>query len=229
MDLKLTPIKTVDRSKRDKQIFSTSNPFIGTFDLETYLDDDGISKVYALGFYTKQHGPNSFYIDENTLNSEELILKCLENLISAKYDKYTFYVHNLGRYDIYFLLNILVKSDRYEVKILAKDDLILSITINSNYTKTKSVKDGKPKKGQIQKYKDVEVNIKYQIKLVDSYNILSHSLDTLAKTYSTDVTKGIFPYSFMSKNTLFYKGIKPGLEHYNKDIDLNLYHSQPSD
>lgn len=152
-----------------------------------------------------------FYIDENSLNSEELILKCLESMISAKYDKYTFYVHNLGRYDIYFLLNILVKSDKYKISILARDDLILSISIHSNYTKTKTVKDGRPERGEIQKYKDVEVNIKYQIKLVDSYNILSHSLDSLAKTYSTDVTKDIFPYNFMNKNTLFYIGVKPSL------------------
>lgn len=114
VNLKLLPIKPTDTYKRGRQILSTYNPFIGSFDLETYLDE-GIYKVYALGFYTKQHGPKTFYIDENSLNSEELILKCLESMISAKYDKYTFYVHNLGRYDIYFLLNILVKSDKYKI------------------------------------------------------------------------------------------------------------------
>nr|YP_010584220.1 hypothetical protein PEX43_mgp07 [Spathularia flavida]UZT67626.1 hypothetical protein [Spathularia flavida] len=181
VNLNLNSIKLKENNYNFKLQLNTANPFIGSFDIETYLDE-GISKVYALGFYTKQHGTKTFYIDENSLNSEELILKCLESMISSQNDKYTFYVHNLGRYDIYFLLNILVKSDKYSVNILARDDLILSVSINSNYTKTKSVKDGKPKKGEIQKYKDVDVNIKYQIKLVDSYNILSHSLDTLAKT-----------------------------------------------
>lgn len=59
VNLKLLPIKPTDTYKRGRQILSTSNPFIGSFDLETYLYE-GISKVYALGFYTKQHGPKTF-------------------------------------------------------------------------------------------------------------------------------------------------------------------------
>jgi hypothetical protein len=114
VNLNINSIKLKANNFKSKLQLNTANPFIGSFDLETYLDE-GISKVYALGFYTKQHGPKTFYIDENSLNSEELILKCLESMISAKYDKYTFYVHNLGRYDIYFLLNILVKSDKYKI------------------------------------------------------------------------------------------------------------------
>jgi hypothetical protein len=33
----------------------------------------------------------------------------------------------------------------------------------------------------------------------------------------------------MNKNTLFYIGLKPSLEYYNKDVDLELYNYQPSE
>ena len=71
-------------------------------------------------------------------------------MVSHKYNGYTFYVHNLGNYDIYFILKIVANSDRFTIKILAREDLILSITIKS-----------------------VHIKNVYSIKLVDSYNILS--------------------------------------------------------
>ena len=43
----------------------------------------------------------------------------------------------------------------------------------------------------------------YTIKIVDSYNILPHSLKKLCETYNTEVIKDIFPYDFININTLF--------------------------
>lgn len=64
--------------------------------------DNGISKVYALGFYTK-HGAKTFYIYQK-FDSYELLLRCLDSMLIAQYSGLTFYVHNLGRFDLVFLL-----------------------------------------------------------------------------------------------------------------------------
>jgi hypothetical protein len=56
--------------------------------------------------------------------------------------------------------------------------------------------------------------INISIKLVDSYNILSHSLNKLCKTFDTYVKKGVFPYSFVTQNTLISKGEIPLYEYY---------------
>lgn len=215
INMNLSPIK-INKKEVNENRFTIADPFVGTFDLETY-NDGGISKVYALGFYTKQYGINTFYIDE-TFNSEDLILRCLEALISNKYDGFTFYVHNLGRFDIYFILKILVNSEKYKVNILSRGDLILSVTIKSDYTVMKKVYNKKTKT-----YNEVENKIDYSIKLVDSYNLLTHSLDTLCKTFDTEVVKSIFPYEFMSRNTLFYKGDKPDKKYYDKKLTNKLY------
>lgn len=53
-----------------------------------------MSKVYALGFYTKQHKLNTFYINSKTLDSNELILNCIDSMVISKYSGYTFNVHN---------------------------------------------------------------------------------------------------------------------------------------
>jgi hypothetical protein len=41
-----------------------SSPYIGTIDLETYKDPNGIDKVYACGYYTHVGGIVTYYIDE---------------------------------------------------------------------------------------------------------------------------------------------------------------------
>nr|YP_008965389.1 hypothetical protein [Rhynchobrunnera orthospora]AHC02392.1 hypothetical protein [Rhynchobrunnera orthospora] len=67
IDVKLSHIRA---TKASSKRYDTADPFIGTLDLETY-NDEGISKVYAIGFYTKNN-PNCFYIDKNSLDSDEL-------------------------------------------------------------------------------------------------------------------------------------------------------------
>jgi hypothetical protein len=202
--VKLTHIKSKE-IKDDK--YDTANPFIGSLDLETY-DSDGISKVYAVGFYTKKGGTKCYYIDSNTLDSDELIFRCLKDLVSSKYNGYTFYVHNLGGFDVYFLLGLLIKSDKYDVKLSCHGTNILSVTITGLGTKN--------------------LKVKYSIKLVDSYNILKASLDNLCDTYETKTVKGIYPYTFMNKNTLFYVGPKPAITFYNRNVNKVLYANEPS-
>lgn len=142
-------------------------------------------------------------------------------MVSHKYNGYTFYVHNLGNYDIYFILKIVANSDRFTIKILAREDLILSCCAKHART-----------------IKSVHTKNVYSIKLVDSYNILSHKLDDLGETFSTEVKKGIFPYKFMNKEHLFYVGFKPDISfsceafakhlRSNKhDVDISYYDEIP--
>jgi len=127
-------------------------------------------------------------------------------------------VHNLGKFDIYFILNVICNSNKYEVNILSRDDLILSIVIQASYKVEVNNKKGVYK----------EKTIKYSIKLVDSYNILAHKLSDLCRTFDTDTTKDIFPYKFININKLFYISNKPDISYYNPDVDINLYNQIPS-
>lgn len=51
------------------------NTRIGVIDIETYNVNSKLAKVYALGFYTNLDlKPVLYYIDENSLNSSEIII-----------------------------------------------------------------------------------------------------------------------------------------------------------
>ena len=166
---------------------------IGTMDLETYVVG-GISKTYALGFYVKD-SMNTFYIDKD-LNSDSLILMCLDAMLIDKYNGYTFYIHNLERYDVYFIFRVLVKArtlhpEIYDFKLNFRNDGIIGLKIFKK-VKTKT----------------------FNIRIVDSLNLLNSSLDKLCKTFDTKVKKSLFPYEFVKENTIFYNGDKPKLDYY---------------
>ena len=171
---------------------------IGSFDIETYVDEYGIPKTYAVGYYAKD-SMNIFYIEKD-FDSEKLLVKCLDSIMCSKFNGFVFYVHNLGRYDSIFLLKVIVdmcskNPDIYQLNTLFRNEKALYIKI------TKIV--GK---------------FKFTVKLVDSINFLSASLKKLSIAFECDIKKGVFPYSFVKKNTIFYTGNKPNIKYY-KDID----------
>ena len=203
LKIKFDRISVAKRIYSDKQL-SISNPRIGTLDLGTYMDNNNISKVYTLGFYTKQWGANTFYINEQ-LDSIELILKCIDSMLVAKYSSFTFYVHNMGGYDFYFLLKILIDAnvteERYKLDVITKNDLCLSLTIKAGG---------------------------YHVKLVDSFNIINYPLHELGITFNLDIKKDIFAYKFVKSDTIFYKDHKPDKSLYDDKIDDELYASIPT-
>ena len=175
---------------------------VGTLDIETYKDNDNVSRPYAAGFYAN-NTVNTYYIDED-LNSDNVIIKCLDGMLIEKYNRYTFYVHNFGRFDVVFILKVIITTNelypnKYTYNIIFRDDVILSIEISSKVN-----------------------NKNYTIKLVDSYTLLQSSLSELCKTFDTEVKKSVFPYDFVSKYNLFYVGNKPDIKYYNK-IDIKSY------
>lgn len=205
---KFSPIYVSKLSGRLSRLNYPDHKF-GSLDLETYTFQQK-SYVYALGFYI-ENDLKTFYIDKD-LSSDELLLKCFNCLLTDKYNGYTFYVHNLSEFDIYFILPTLnrinqVYPNKFEFKngLVFRDAKIISMKIS---TKVQTEKSSKV----------------YSIKLVDSLKLLNSSLDNLCKTFNTNVQKSYFPYNFVKKDTLFYVGDKPSIEYY-EHIDKNVYNS----
>lgn len=208
----LQPIKSV------KNYISDRNINFGTFDLETFKDLDGLAKVYALGFYTNRDElPIMYYLtDYPDLDSSQLILKCLDNMLVNKYNNYLFYVHNLANYDIVFMYNVLLKSnldkgfDYYILKTTMRDNTIIKLEI------------------KIKKLSNTDDN-KYnyiKISFVDSLNLLNSSLDKLTKDFNIETKKGTFPHSFVNKQNLNYIGHKPDFCFYD-NLNINDYNKIP--
>ena len=105
LELKLDSIKKPVTPSKLRNYISNSE-FIGTLDLETYNDNE-VSKVYAAGFYTKQFGLERFYIDKDNLDSDSLVIKCIDSMLITKYNNYTFYVHNFSKFDSAFIVKSL--------------------------------------------------------------------------------------------------------------------------
>ena len=187
----------------------------GVLDLETYVNKYGISKVYCLGFYTKNN-VNIYYVDKS-LDSESLIIKCIDSMLKEKYNNYSFYVHNLGRFDITFLLKVIISLHEsqphiYNFNLILRDSVIICMDIyKTNYYYNYKNKNNKRSKKT------------FKIKLVDSYNILHSSLNDLCKTYKPTNLKSNFPYNFIKENTLFYEGSKPNIKYYDNisEIEYN--------
>ena len=102
-------------------------------DIETFelKDENKRSKAYALGFYVKG-STNLFYIKNK--DSDKLIMKCIDSMLTDKYNGYTFYVHNFDRYDSYFILGVIIdvtttQPDVYDYSINFNNDKILRLTI----------------------------------------------------------------------------------------------------
>lgn len=207
--LQLKPIKSLSN-----KVSYVTNPNIGVIDTETYLDSNGLQKVYSLGFKTNlEDNPITFYLDDKGLDSNYLITLLIDELLKPKYNGHTFYCHNLGGYDIVFILNTLYDYNNiskswdaypYIIESTLRDDKILKITI------TKKVNN------KIRK-----------LVLVDSYAMLNTSLKALCVSFETNVVKGIFPYKFALLANLFYKGDKPDIKFYN-DISIEDYNLIPN-
>lgn len=172
-------LKPIDKLP-NKHLF-IENPNIGVIDCETYLSNDGITKVFCLGFKTNlSKEPVTYYID-NSLNSEEIVLKLVYELLRPKYEKIKFYCHNLGGYDVVFILKVLSDYNdsqdktkyKYGINCVFRDDKILRITISKTIEKTKNV-----------------------FSISDSYSILNNSLYKLSVDFKVPTIKGIFPHDF---------------------------------
>jgi DNA polymerase type B, organellar and viral len=114
---------------------------------------------------------------------------------------YTFYVHNLGRFDSIFIIKSLVVNKNITITPIWKDNAILSLTI---------------------KYND------FKIILLDSLQLISGSLENILISFNCSIKKGHFPYKAVSKKSLFYIGNKPLKKFYENNISDQEYLSIPN-
>ena len=198
--------KTIERDKK-----------YGCFDIETFVDEDNLSKVYALGFITTlDYKPNVYYLPDisQNLDSDALILHCLNKMLIKKYHNYTFYTHNFGKFDCIFIYNCLKREnlkkgfDFYSLNTIIRDDTILKLDIKIKKNKTLNDKN-KIKNSKV-------INYYIKISIVDSLNLLNNSLAKLAKDFKVENNKGYFPHSFVNKQNLNYIGQIPDIKYFNK-------------
>lgn len=114
---------------------------------------------------------------------------------------YTFYIHNLGRFDSIFIIKSLVLNNDMIITPIWKENAIISLTLSFN-------------------------NVK--IVLLDSLQLISGSLDNILKSYNCNVQKGCFPHKFVNKDNLYYIGDIPSKDFYNNIPELE-YSAVPKD
>jgi len=127
---------------------------IGTIDVETYKVNN-LAKVYAIGFYTNLDSkPITYYIEDTTLNSDKIILKCINEMLRSKYEGITFYAHNFGKFDCVFILKALLEYNQdleaykawVEVEAKARAEAKLNNSeINSEINYSEDVPEEAPK------------------------------------------------------------------------------------
>jgi len=136
-------------------------------------------------------------------------------MLIPKYNKFIFYCHNFGNFDFVFVCKALAKfnseyrvihhKDYYSLNIVTRDDDIIKLTI-------RIINPYIIKKDNTSNYSKY-INITF----VDSYNLLTNSLDDLTKDFNTKTKKGIFPYNFVNRNNLSYIGPIPDISYYDLD------------
>lgn len=201
--VKQNKLKAIEKPK--SKVLFVSNPNIGVIDIETYLTNEGISKVYALGFKTNlDNDPIIYYIDKD-LNSSKLVLSMIDELLRPKYSNISFFFcHNLAGYDIAFILKVLYDyndnhKDKYNISCILRDDKIIKVRISKD---------------------------KHSFTINDSYCMLTDSLRSLGESFEVSTLKYIFPYRFSTKDHLFYIGNTPDYEYYEKDDITKEEHSK---
>jgi len=175
---------------------------IGTIDLETYGSNFGLGQhqVYAGGWAIK--GNTRLFYKTYRETSDQFINRIFKNIFMDKsLNGYTFYAHNLGRFDSVFILKSLILDSDIEITPIWKDNAILSLKI---------------------KYGE------FIITLLDSLQLISGSLSDILKSFNCIIQKGYFPYSFVNKNNLYYVGPKPSKFYYNNITELE-YKTIPID
>jgi hypothetical protein len=191
--------------KPNSNVLFIGNPNIGVIDTETFLSKDNKYKIYALGFKTNLvDSPIIYYINEDHLDSDNVVLSMINELLRPKYDKITFYCHNLSGFDVVFILKVLDtynenNHDKYNISPILREDKIIKITISKN---------------------------KRSFTIMDSYCMLAYSLNKLGNNFEVDTLKSVFPYKFSTEDHLFYKGNTPDISYYeniSKEEYKNIY------
>lgn len=195
-------LKAISKPNSEKSFMENKN--IGVIDTETYIGKDSRCLIYALGFKTNlDDNINTYYVNKNTLDSNKIVLEMIDELLRPKYSNLTFYCHNLGGYDVVFLISVLEQyndhttnnDNKYKISHIFRDSKIIKLKISKN---------------------------KNKITILDSLAMLTSNLITLGKDFEVTCLKSKFPYSFLTEDTLFYQGNTPDISYY-EDVSIDEY------
>ena len=178
------------------------DPKIGTIDFETYGSNLGLGyhKVYAGGWATKDQ--TQLFYKTSRESSDHLVNRIFKSIfMNPSLDGYTFYAHNLGRFDSIFILKSLMLENDIEITPTWKDNTVISLILEYG---------------------------EFKIKILDSLQLIPGSLDSILKSFDCKIQKGLFPYSFVNKDNLYYLGDKPSREFYGNITGLE-YKAIPKD
>jgi hypothetical protein len=187
--------KSFEKPKLDKLAVK-----IGAIDFEAYLNKTNNFIIYA-GAYAVEGLTYIIYAKEKKNSQEFVIGQLLSEIFKLNLKNLTFYCHGLGRFDGIFLLNFMKKNNNYEITPYWAPDsqTLLSIRIKDKLTKK-------------------------VLKINDSLQLLNFSLKDLLKAFNCNIQKGLYPYKFITENTLFYNGPKPNIKFFN-NITLEEYNT----
>lgn len=168
---------------------------ISAFDIESYSDKDkdGLFIAYACGFINPNHDVFTYYLTDFK-NSRDMLKKCLMDMLDSRVKLGVVYVHNLSRFDTFFIDPILQNGDDPDIRakyIYNRHGNIMSINVYS-------IKDKKRR-----------------FILRDSLLLIQGSLKNLSLSFNSVKCKGDFPHSFATRDRLEYIGVKPDISYYN--------------
>lgn len=138
----LVPIKRRDVPR----VKYVENDNIGSLYFEVIACNDGIYRVYCGGFITKlDKEPVITYLDMDKFKGsnydlfDQVVLKIINELLTNKYKFMKFYCHNLGGYDVVFILGVLLRYNEnnkgnsegdYKINTIFRDKRVIRIVIS---------------------------------------------------------------------------------------------------
>jgi hypothetical protein len=109
-------------------------------------------------------------------SSEKLMITLINDIFNSKYYKYTFYIHNLARFDSVFIIDLLTKNEEFKINTITREDgKFVYLKISKNFD-----------------------NKKRSIIILDSYLMLKGKLRDLVKDFGCLNRKGLFPHKFVT-------------------------------
>lgn len=127
------------------------------------------TKIFCLSFKTNLNDNVIIYYIDKDLNSDEIVLKLIDELFRPKYKDIRLFCYNLGGFYIVFIIKVLNnyndnnENDKYIYSTIFRDDKILKIK------KSKNVNDNKR-----------------SFTISDSYSITIDKLSNLAFNFQVD-------------------------------------------
>lgn len=147
-----------------------------------------VYRVYCGGFMSKIDGrqPVITYLDIEKFNGsnyelfDDVIYSIINQLLNHKYKDFKFYCHNLGGYNIIFVLGALLRyndnnpEDVYKINCVFRDKKIIKITISKKIN-----------------------NVNRKTITNNSFSILASSQKKLCEAFDVRFIKLNFPYKFL--------------------------------